>query len=141
MLVAADAVVLNDEVLGINVIDVAADAVVANEELITFCVHELVPNNEPVWVPINEPVNEPVFICDELDTTPLGNVAFTAYDDVIANEAVLGIKVILVAALAVVLNDAVEGMNVMLVAALAVVLNDELIALLAQLLVPNSEPV
>ena len=98
ILVAADAVVLNDEVLGINVMDVAADAVVANEELITFCVHELVPNNEPVWVPINEPVNEPVFICDELDTTPLGNVAFTAYDDVIANEAVLGIKVILVAA-------------------------------------------
>ena len=59
----------------------------------------------------------------------------------VANDAVLGVNVILVAALAVVLNDAVEGMNVILVAADAVVENDAVMALLAQLLVPNNEPV
>ena len=43
-----DDVVAYDAVDGTKVILVAADAVVANEELITFCAHELVPNNEPV---------------------------------------------------------------------------------------------
>ena len=63
--------------------------------------------------PVNDPVNEPVFVVPP---------AFAAYEAVIAYDAVLGV-------------------NVILVAADAVVLNDELITLLAQLLVPNSEPV
>lgn len=71
-----------------------------------------------------------------------------------ANEAVAGINVILVAALAVVANDAVLGINVILVAALDVVANEEvlginvilvaaleLIAFCAQLAVPNNDPV
>ena len=41
----------------------------------------------------------------------------------------------------VVANDAVVGVNVILVAALAVVANDEDTTFCAQLAVPNSEPV
>jgi hypothetical protein len=44
------------------VIDVAADAVVANELDIALLAQLLVPNNDPLWMPINEPVNEPVLI-------------------------------------------------------------------------------
>ena len=47
-----------------------------------------------------------------------------AYEDVVANDAVDGVKVILVAALAVVANDAVDGVNVIDVAADAVSAND-----------------
>ena len=57
-----DAVVANDAVLGVNVIDVAADAVVANEEETALLAQLLVPNNDPLWVPMNEPVNDPVLI-------------------------------------------------------------------------------
>ena len=31
-----------------------------------------VPNVEPLWVPINDPVNDPVLICEELETNPDG---------------------------------------------------------------------
>jgi hypothetical protein len=43
---------------------------------------------DPLWVPINDPVKEPVLICDELLTTPAGNVAvaLNAYDAVVAKE-------------------------------------------------------
>ena len=57
-----DAVVANDAVLGVNVMDVAALAVMA------LFAQLLVPVNDPT----NEPVNEPVLICVELDTTPVG---------------------------------------------------------------------
>ena len=63
------------------------------------------------------------------------------YDAVVANDAVEGVNVILVAALAVVANEDVFGVNVILVAALAVVANDALTTLLAHELVPSNEPV
>jgi hypothetical protein len=72
-------------------------------------------------VPMNEPENEPVLIWLELDTTPLGRI-------VGANDALVA-------------NEAVAGVNVMLVAADAVVAKDDDIAFVAQLLVPNNEPV
>ena len=58
----------------------------------------------------------------------IANDELTARLELIANDAVVGVKVIDVAAEAVVAND-------------AVVANELLIALFAQLLVPNSEPV
>jgi hypothetical protein len=55
-------VVANDAVAGVNVIDVAADAVVAKEEETALLAQLLVPNNDPLWIPINDPVNDPVLI-------------------------------------------------------------------------------
>jgi hypothetical protein len=79
---------------------------------------------------LNDPVKEPVkgslnvVNCRELETTPAGNVAvaLSAYDAVVAKEAV-------------------DGVNVIDVAAEAVVANELDTALLAQLLVPKSEAV
>ena len=77
----------------------------------------------------------------------LALTANTAYEDVVANEAVVGVNVVefaadaVIANEAVVANDAVAGVNVILVAALAVVANDEDITFCAQLLVPNNDPV
>ena len=63
-----------------------------------------------------------------------GNVGGAKLEEM-ENDAVAGVNVILVAALAVVANEAVAGINVMLVAALAV------IAFSAQLAVPSRDPV
>ena len=89
----------------------------ANDDDTALLAQLAVPNVEPLWIPINDPVKEPVLICEELETTPAGNVAvaFNAY-------------------------DAVAGIKVMDVAADAVVANEELITLFAQLAVPNVEP-
>ena len=38
----------------------------------TLLAQLLVPNNDPLCIPINEPVNEPVLICEELLTNPAG---------------------------------------------------------------------
>lgn len=65
------ALVANDAVAGINVMEVAAEDVVANELDIELFAQLEVPINAPV----NEPLNEPVLICVDDDTTPLGNVA------------------------------------------------------------------
>ena len=59
--VAADDVSANDDVNGVNVIDVAADAVVAKDALIAVLAS-----------PINDPVKLPVLICKELLTVPAG---------------------------------------------------------------------
>jgi hypothetical protein len=65
-----DAVGANDAVVGVNVILVAALAVVANEALIVL----LAQLEVPLKVPVNEPEKLPVFICNELDTVPTGNI-------------------------------------------------------------------
>ena len=78
----------------------------------------------PVPSPLNDPVKEPVngavseVNCVELEITPAGNVtvAFSAYDAVVANEAVDGAKVIDVAVEAVVANE----LDIALLAQLAV---------------------
>ena len=73
-----------------------------------------VPNNEPVIPPISPSLinrNEPVIIADPLNGNPTPDPAFNANEDVVANDAVDGIKVILVAALAVVANDAEVPIN------------------------------
>jgi hypothetical protein len=57
----------------------------------------------------------------ELEIVPAGNPEGNTYDEVVANDAVLGVNVIDVAALAVVENEAVLGVNVILVAADALV--------------------
>jgi phage/plasmid primase-like uncharacterized protein len=88
----------------------------------------------PISVPVNDPLKLPVLICADDDTVPEGNIVGANEADV-ANDAVVGINVILVAADAVVANDAVTGVNVIDVAA------DADTELLAQLDVPNSEPV
>jgi hypothetical protein len=148
MEVAALDVVAKEAVAGVNVMLVAADAVVAkeadpNNDPVNDPVYEPVcsptndpvkkpvyePVNDPVCAPTNEPVKEPVLICAELDTVP---ATIGAHDADVANEAVAGVNVIELAALAVVANEAVAGVNVMLVAAEAVV---------AKLLDPNSKPV
>ena len=67
-----------------------------------------VPNVEPLCVPINEPVNDPVLICKELLTIPLGNIV-GAKDAEVANDAVSGVNVIDVAADDVSANDAVPN--------------------------------
>jgi hypothetical protein len=107
----------------VNVILVAADALVANDAdvaILLLCAQLLVPMNSPV----NDPLKLPVFICNELDTVPLGRIV-GAYDAEVANEAV-------------------DGINVMLVAADAVVVNEDdtaILLLCAQLLVPMNSPV
>jgi hypothetical protein len=55
----------------------AYDAVVANELDTALLAQLAVPNVEPLRVPINDPVNEPVLICAELDTVPVGKNAIT----------------------------------------------------------------
>ena len=70
--VAADDVVANDDVSGVNVIDVAADAVVANDAEIAVLAS-----------PINDPVKLPVLICTELLTTPDGSMVGANDADVI----------------------------------------------------------
>ena len=128
---AYDAEVANDDVNGVNVIDVAADAVVANDAEIAVLAS-----------PINDPVKLPVLICKELLTIPVGNmvgakdavvenddvngvnVIDVAADDVSANDDVNGVNVIDVAADAVFAKDAVSGVNVIDVAADAVFAND-----------------
>ena len=103
--------------------DDAVAAVVANDDDIALLAQLLVPVNEPM----NDPVNDPVLTANVMDvaadaevTVPTTFVAAT-YDAVVANDAVLGV-------------------NVIDVAADAVVANEEETTLLAQLLVPNNDP-
>jgi hypothetical protein len=147
--VANDDVVLNDALLGVNVIDVAALAVVANEELpskdpvippVTPKLPDIandpdvvndplkttmsvVSSNDPVivWVPLKE--LDPV-VANTADDVLFNTCAFCANDDVVANDAVPGVNVILVAALDVVAKDADDGVKVIEVAADAVVANE-----------------
>lgn len=84
---------------GTKVIDVAALAVVAKEAE---------PNREPVKEPVKDPVPEP----DTENATDAVLAEFTvpafvsAYDAVVEQDAVVGVKVMLVAALAVVAYEA-----------------------------------
>ncbi len=94
---AYDAEVANDDVNGVNVIDVAADAVVENDALTAVLAS-----------PINDPVKDPVLIWVELLTIPAGNIV-GANDAVVANDDVNGVNVIDVAADAVVANDALTA--------------------------------
>ena len=126
MVGANDADVANDDVNGVNVIDVAADAVVAKDALTAVLAS-----------PINEPVKLPVLIWVELLTIPVGNIV-GANDAVVAKDDVSGVNVMDVAADAVVAKDAVNGVNVIDVAADAVVANDALVAVLAS---PINDPV
>jgi hypothetical protein len=123
---AYDAEVANDDVNGVNVIDVAADAVVANDAEIAVLAS-----------PINDPVKLPVLICKELLTIPVGNMV-GAKDAVVENDDVNGVNVIDVAADDVSANDDVNGVNVIDVAADAVVANDAEMAVLAS---PINDPV
>jgi len=116
---AYDAEVANDDVNGVNVMDVAADAVVANDAEVIL------------------PLKLPVLICRELLTIPAGNMV-GANDADVANDDVNGVNVIDVAADAVVANDDVSGVNVIDVAADAVVANDAEMAVLAS---PINDPV
>ena len=131
---------VNDPVLTANVIDVAADAVVENEDVsayedeIALLAQLAVPKVDPLCVPMNDPVNEPVLTAKVIDVAAeavVANEDVNAYDDELTvpftNDAVLA-------------NEAVTGTNVIEVAAEAVVATDELIELLAQLAVPNVEP-
>ena len=154
---AYDAEVANDDVNGVNVIDVAADAVVAKDadigvNVIDVAADAVVANDADVMLPLKLPV----LIWIELLTIPLGNmvgandaevanddvngvnVIDVAADDVSANDDVSGVNVIDVAADAVVANDDVSGVNVIDVAADAVVAKDALIAVLAS---PINDPV
>lgn len=121
--------------------------------------------NDPLNITISVVViNDPVIICvplnvlDPVDANAVdgmlfSNCALDANDpvraklDVVANDAdvlndaVLGVNVMDVAALAVVAKDAVVGINVIEVAADAVVAKDADTTFCAQLLVPNSDPV
>jgi hypothetical protein len=146
---AYDADVANDDVNGVNVIDVAADAVVANDaevilplklpvlickELLTIPVGNIVGAKDAevakdaeiavLASPINDPVKLPVLICKELLTIPAGNIV-GANDAEVAKDDVNGVNVIDVAADAVSANDDVNGVNVIDVAADAVVANDD----------------
>ncbi len=154
---AYDADVANDDVNGVNVMDVAADAVVANDDVngvnvIDVAADDVSANDAEVILPLKLPV----LICRELLTIPTGNmvgandaevanddvngvnVIDVAADDVSANDDVNGVNVIDVAADAVVANDDVNGVNVIDVAADAVVANDALTAVLAS---PINDPV
>jgi hypothetical protein len=133
MVGAKDAVVANDDVNGVNVIDVAADAVVENDaevilplklpvlickELLTIPAGNMVGAKDAdvakdaeiavLASPINDPVKLPVLICRELLTIPVGNMV-GANDAVVANDDVNGVNVIDVAADAVVANDALTA--------------------------------
>jgi hypothetical protein len=50
----------------------ATEAVVANELETALVAQLLVPNNDPLTIPINDPVKEPVLIWVELLTNPTG---------------------------------------------------------------------
>ena len=91
ILVAAEAVVANDAVVGVNVILVAALAVVANELEIALFAQLPVPVNEPTNEPVNEPVNGAVreLNCVELDIIPDGTPVSPEYGAVLAKEAVV----------------------------------------------------
>jgi hypothetical protein len=136
---------VNDPVLTANVMDVAADAVVANELEIALLAQLAVPNVEPLCVPINDPVNEPVLICAELDTVPVGNPLGITYDAVVANEE----EIALLAQLPVPVNEPVnEPVNdpVLICAELLTVpggnpLGSAYDAVVATLLVPNTDAV
>ena len=135
---AYDAEVANDDVSGVNVIDVAADAVVANDadigvNVIDVAADDVVANDADVMLPLKLPV----LIWIELLTIPLGNMV-GANDAEVANDDVSGVNVIDVAADDVVANDDVSGVNVIDVAADAVVANDAEIAVLAS---PINDPV
>ena len=73
-------------------------------------------------------------VANTVEFNPSNKSAFVAYEDVIANEEVTLLDDDIE-------NEAVVGVNVILVAADAVVANEELIALVAQLLVPITVPV
>jgi len=108
--VAADDVVENEAVGGTNVMEVAALAVVANEAVVGINVMEVaaeavVANDADVILPLNDPV----LICCELETVPAGKPDGKTYDAVVAKDAVAGINVIEVAALAVTANDEVAA--------------------------------
>jgi hypothetical protein len=127
--------------------DVAADAVIANDDEIALFAQLAVPKVEPLWIPMNDPVNEPVLTLNVIDVAAEAVVAndadvvsedVPANDDVVANDADTGTKVMDVAALAVVANDADTGTKVMDVAAEAVVANDDDVEVVAS---PNNEPV
>jgi uncharacterized protein YggU (UPF0235/DUF167 family) len=72
---------VKEPVLIAKVIEVAADAVVANEELIALLAQLLVPNVEPLCVPINDPVNDPVLTLNVIDVAA---EAVVANDELIA---------------------------------------------------------
>ena len=80
--VAADAVSANDDVNGVNVIDVAADAVVENDDVngvnVIDVAADAVSANDALTAvlasPINDPVKLPVLIWVELLTIPAGNI-------------------------------------------------------------------
>jgi hypothetical protein len=154
---AYDAEVANDDVNGVNVMDVAADAVVANDDVngvnvIDVAADDVSANDAEVILPLKLPV----LICKELLTIPAGNmvgakdadvanddvngvnVIDVAADDVSANDDVNGVNVIDVAADDVSANDDVNGINVIDVAADAVVANDAEMAVLAS---PINDPV
>ena len=122
--VAYDAVVANEDDVGMNVILVAADADTA------FDAQLAVPTNVPKCEPVKEPVNASVNVlnCVELDIILFGNPNGFTYEAVVVNEDVVA-------------KDAVFGIKVIELAADAVVANEPLIAFCVQLLVPNSDPV
>jgi hypothetical protein len=63
--------------LGAQLALTANDAVVAKEDEIVLMAQLAVPKVDPLCVPINEPVKEPVLICSELLTVPVGKNAIT----------------------------------------------------------------
>lgn len=150
ILVAALAVVANEELPNTDPVIppvtpklpvIANEPDVVNDPLNTTI--SVVVSKDPVMVCVPLNVLDPVD-ANAVDGMLFSNCALDANDAVVANdpvraklavvanEAVVGVNVILVAALAVVANEAVLGVKVMLVAADAVVANDEL---------PNNDPV
>lgn len=100
--------------------------------------HENIPDTRILFI-------DPAVIFDVIAYVPsvkcceLDVIVF--HDGVIELEKVIFCVVRFVVTDDVKANDAVAGVNVILVAALAVVVNELLIALFAQLPVPNTEPV
>jgi hypothetical protein len=110
-----DAVLAKEAVTGTNVIDVAALDVVANEDVRALLAQLAVPKVDPLWVPMKDPVNDPVLTAKVIDV---------AADDVAENDEVRAYDAELTVPFT---NE-------------AVIANDDEIALLAQLAVPNVEP-
>jgi hypothetical protein len=124
---------VNDPVLTVNVIDVATLAVVAKDEVSAYdaeiandedAAQLLVPNVEPLCVPIKEPVKEPVLTAKVIDVAA---EAVVAKDELIALLAQLAVPN--VEPLWVPINDPVNEpvltLNVIDVAADAVVANED----------------